>query len=110
MRTVIKVGLVIGGLSMLAACGTNPEERTTGGAATGAGTGAVVGAVGGPVGVAAGAAIGAGVGAVTGAATKPSQVNLGKPPWANPNVNVAGHHPDTGPNYYNGYDSGQDRD
>lgn len=45
------------------ACGTNPNERTTGGAAAGA---------------------------VTGATTDPKDVNLGKPPWTNPEANVPG--------------------
>jgi hypothetical protein len=70
----------------VAACGTREPDRTTGGAATGAATGAAVGALGGPVGVLAGAAIGAGAGAATGAATNPSDVNLGRPPWSNPEV------------------------
>ena len=74
----------------VAACGTNPNERTTGGAAAGAATGAGVGALGGPVGALAGAAIGAGAGAVTGATTDPKDVNLGKPPWTNPEANVPG--------------------
>ena len=71
---------------VVAACGTREPDRTTGGAATGAATGAAVGALGGPVGVLAGAAIGAGAGAATGAATNPSDVNLGRPPWSNPEV------------------------
>ena len=78
-----KIALVaaMGAAALLAGCGTNPKERTTGGAAAGAATGAGVGALGGPVGALGGAAIGAGAGAVTGAATSPSQVNIGKPPW-----------------------------
>jgi hypothetical protein len=79
------------GLAFLAtACGTEPGERTTGGAAAGAATGAGVGALGGPVGALAGAAIGAGAGAVTGATTDASDVNLGKPPWTNPQARVPG--------------------
>ncbi len=70
----------------LAACGTNSSDRTTGGAAAGAATGAGVGALGGPVGALAGAAIGAGAGAVAGATTSPRDVNLGTPPWSNPEV------------------------
>src|ERR687895_1519450 len=70
----------------VAACGTRQPDRTTGGAATGAATGAAVGALGGPVGALAGAAIGAGAGAATGAATSPSDVNLGRPVWSNPEV------------------------
>ncbi len=68
------------------ACGTNPQDRTTGGAAAGAAAGAGVGALGGPVGALAGAAIGGGVGAVTGATTSPRDVNLGRPVWNNPEV------------------------
>lgn len=75
-------------LGLLAACGQTPQERTTGGAAAGAATGAAVGALAGPPGMAVGALVGGGAGAVTGAATKPSQVNLGKPPWTNPNTRV----------------------
>jgi hypothetical protein len=69
-----------------AACGTGEPDRTSGGAAAGAATGAAVGALGGPVGLLAGAAIGAGAGAATGAVTNPSDVNLGRPPWSNPEV------------------------
>jgi hypothetical protein len=70
----------------IAACGTREPDRTTGGAAAGAATGAGVGALGGPVGALAGAAIGAGAGAVTGAVTSPSDVNLGRPLWSDPEV------------------------
>jgi hypothetical protein len=42
--------------------------------------------LGGPVGLLAGAAIGAGAGAATGAVTRPTTVNLGRPPWSNPEV------------------------
>jgi hypothetical protein len=80
--------VAIGTLGLLAACGTGPKERTTGGAAAGAATGAGIGALAGPPGVVAGALIGGGAGAVTGAATDPSQVNLGKPPWTNPETRV----------------------
>ncbi|MGG5886249.1 peptidoglycan-binding domain-containing protein [Falsiroseomonas sp. HC035] len=75
---------------MVAACGTDPQERTTGGAAAGAATGAGIGALGGPPGVLAGAAIGGGVGAVTGATTSPSDVNLGRPVWNDPETRVPG--------------------
>lgn len=70
----------------LAACGTNPRDRTTGGAAAGAATGAGIGALGGPVGALGGAAIGGGIGAVAGATTSSQDVNLGTPPWSNPEV------------------------
>jgi peptidoglycan hydrolase-like protein with peptidoglycan-binding domain len=40
--------------------------------------------------VLAGAAIGAGAGAATGALTEPSTVNLGEPPWSNPDARVPG--------------------
>jgi peptidoglycan hydrolase-like protein with peptidoglycan-binding domain len=75
---------------LLAGCGTDPQERTTGGAAAGAATGAGIGALGGPGGALAGAAIGAGAGAVTGAVTEPRDVNLGEPPWSNPEARVPG--------------------
>jgi phage tail tape-measure protein len=68
-------------LGVLAGCGPRQPERAEGGAAAGAATGATVGVVGGPVGVAAGGLIGGAAGAATGAATKPSDVNLGAPPW-----------------------------
>ena len=77
-RALVGAGMLLA----LAACGTHPVERTQGGAATGAATGAVVGAVAGPPGIVAGALIGGGAGALAGAATKPSQVNLGPPPWS----------------------------
>jgi phage tail tape-measure protein len=77
-----------GMLALVAGCGTEPHERTSGGAAAGAATGAGVGALGGPVGAAVGAVVGGGAGAATGATTKPSDVNLGKPPWTNPQTRV----------------------
>lgn len=82
------------GLSLLAsACGTTDSERISGGAATGAATGAAVGALAGPVGVLAGAGVGGIVGGVTGGTTEPETVNLGKPLWSNPNVNLPGGNP-----------------
>jgi hypothetical protein len=87
MRHAVAI-IAVGALGVLTACGTQPKERATGGAAAGAATGAGVGALGGPVGALAGAAIGGGVGAVTGAATSPDDVNLGKPPWNNPETRV----------------------
>ena len=77
-------------LAVLAGCGTTKPERTSGGAAAGAATGAGVGALAGPPGMAVGALVGAGAGAGTGAATNPSDVNLGKPPWTNPESRVPG--------------------
>ena len=68
-------------LSVLAACGYREPDRAEGGAAAGAATGAAIGIVGGPVGVVGGALIGGAAGGITGAATKPSDVNLGAPPW-----------------------------
>lgn len=82
--------IALGAIVALAGCGTNPQDRTTGGAAAGAATGAGVGALAGPPGMALGAAVGAGAGALTGGATKPSQVNLGPPPWDNPDTRVPG--------------------
>ena len=74
--------IALAGMAALAGCGTNPTDRTQGGAAAGAATGAGIGIIGGPVGVAVGAVIGGGAGALTGASTKPSTVNLGEPPWS----------------------------
>jgi hypothetical protein len=96
MSRTTRILLACAGLSLLAACGQTPKERAGGGALTGAGTGAAIGALGGPVGAAAGAAIGAAAGAGTGVATKPSQLNLGKPIYDNPNVTVGGTHPAAG--------------
>lgn len=80
MRAIPAI-LAVMSLSLLTACGTKEPERAEGGAATGAATGATVGLVGGPVGVVAGGLIGGATGAAAGAATKPSDVNLGPPPW-----------------------------
>ncbi len=93
MTRTTKILLAFAGVSLLTACGTRQPERAQGGALTGAGTGAAVGALGGPVGAAAGAGIGAAVGATTGAVTTPNQINLGKPIYKNPDVNVGGYHP-----------------
>jgi phage tail tape-measure protein len=82
------ITLAISVLALLAACGTTPKERTTGGAAAGAATGAGIGALAGPPGVVVGALVGGGAGAATGAATSPKDVNLGKPPWTNPETRV----------------------
>jgi phage tail tape-measure protein len=87
MKHAVNV-VALGMLGLLAACGTNPQERTTGGAAAGAATGAGVGALAGPPGMVAGALIGGGAGAATGAVTSPNEVNLGKPPWTNPQTRV----------------------
>ncbi len=86
-RVWVKIAAV-GALALLAGCGTNPTDRTQGGALAGAATGAGVGAFGGPVGAAVGAVVGGGAGAITGAATSPSQLNLGQPVYKNPNVVV----------------------
>ena len=88
MKMIAKIAAV-GALTLLAACGTNERDRTTGGAAAGAATGAGIGAFGGPVGAAVGAVVGGGAGAITGATTKPSDVNLGKPVWNNPDTRVS---------------------
>jgi phage tail tape-measure protein len=78
----------VGALVALAACGTNPSDRTQGGALAGAAAGAGTGALAGPVGAAVGAVVGGGAGAITGATTSPNQLNLGKPVYDNPNVRV----------------------
>ena len=87
---------VVGGLALLAGCGTTPGERTSGGAATGALSGAAVGALAGPVGAGVGALIGAGAGAVTGAVTTPQEVNLGRPIWDSPNAHIGNTSLDVG--------------
>ena len=87
MRVTMGV-IAIGAVCALAACGTQPKERAEGGAAAGAATGAAVGALAGPPGMAVGALVGGGAGAVTGASTSPKDLNLGKPPWNNPNTRV----------------------
>jgi hypothetical protein len=81
--------ILIGALALLTACGNTTKERVTGGAAVGAASGAGAGAFAGPPGVIVGAALGGGAGAVTGATTTPKQLNLGKPPWTNPNTPTA---------------------
>ena len=75
-------------LAMLAACGTTTSERASGGGAAGAATGAGIGALAGPPGIVVGALVGGGAGASTGAATSPNEVNLGKPPWTNPQTRI----------------------
>jgi hypothetical protein len=81
----MRSGFVIIGMLplVLAACGTDPNDRVQGGAAGGATTGAGIGLIGGPVGVLLGGVIGGGAGALTGASSSPSTVNLGAPPWSN---------------------------
>jgi hypothetical protein len=64
--------IALASLTLCVSCGNREPERAEGGAATGAATGAAVGIV---------ALIGGAAGAATGAATKPSDVNLGAPPW-----------------------------
>jgi len=88
MNARIVPALALGAL--LAACGTNPNDRVAGGAAAGGATGAAVGALAGPPGVVVGGLVGAGAGAATGAATAPQDVNLGRPVWNNPEVRVPG--------------------
>ncbi|HUC19294.1 MAG TPA: hypothetical protein VMA37_16570 [Acetobacteraceae bacterium] len=96
---ITKTSLVaVGILALLAGCGEQEPGRTSGGAAAGAATGAGIGALAGPPGILAGAVIGGGAGALTGAATKPSQVNLGTPPWNNPNTRVPTPNGPVGPN------------
>lgn len=105
--------MTLGLLGLLAACGNTPQERTTGGAAAGAATGAGIGALAGPPGMAVGALVGAGAGATTGAVTKPSQVNLGKPPWTNPQTRVPTPNGPVAPasaHYSNAPDTSQDAD
>jgi len=58
---VFWLGAAAGGALMLAACGSDTEERAASGGLSGAAAGALVG---GPVGAAVGAAVGAGAGTV----------------------------------------------
>lgn len=92
MRKVVGVVLLA---AALGACGTDRSERVQGGAAAGAATGAGVGALGGPPGAVVGGVIGGAAGAVTGATTDPSDVNLGRPVWSNPETRV--NPPDNNP-------------
>lgn len=70
---MLRVTAVLLTAGLLAACGTNEEDR----AISGAGIGAAGGALLGPVGLLAGA----GVGAATGAVTESDDINLGEPVW-----------------------------
>lgn len=79
---------LLASLALLAGCGANERERVQGGAATGAATGATVGLVGGPIGVVVGGVIGGGAGAITAATTSPTDLNLGRPVWANPETRI----------------------
>jgi phage tail tape-measure protein len=81
-RNASRAAVLATALALLAACGTDPQDRAEGGAATGAASGAAIGIIGGPIGVVGGALIGGGVGALAGVGTSPSQVNLGTPPWS----------------------------
>jgi phage tail tape-measure protein len=80
---------------MLAACGTQQDERVQGGAAAGAATGAGIGALGGPAGAVVGGVVGGAAGAVTAATTDPSDVNLGRPVWSRPDTRL--NPPDNNP-------------
>ena len=70
---------VAGAAMFLAACGTDPGDRTVSGGLLGAGAGAAIGAAAGNP--AAGAVIGGVGGAAIGATTSPRQLDLGPPPW-----------------------------
>ena len=67
----------------LTACGTDPKDRTQGGAAAGAGSGAVLGMWAGPPGMLVGAVIGGGAGALAGATVPEENLDLGDPVWKN---------------------------
>src|ERR1700746_2724057 len=105
--------VVISSLAVLVACGTTTPERASGGGAAGAATGAGIGALAGPPGVVIGALVGGGTGAATGAATSPNQVNLGKPPWTNPQTRIPTPNGPVAPasaHYRNGPDTSQNAD
>jgi hypothetical protein len=77
-----RIVLAIAATMALAACGTERDDRTLGGAGVGAATGAGVGALFGGVGAIPGAIIGGAIGAGTGYATDANDVNLGEPLWS----------------------------
>ena len=79
-RAIMALALLAG----LAACGSDPQGRVEGGTAAGAATGAGIGALGGPPGAVVGGVVGAGAGALGSSLTEPEDVNLGDPPWRNP--------------------------
>ena len=79
--TTKRIALAIVAILGLAACGTETDDRTLGGAAVGAAAGAGVGALFGGVGAIPGALIGGAVGAGTGYVTDSKDVNLGEPLW-----------------------------
>jgi len=79
--TTKRIALAIVATLAVAACGTEKDDRTLGGAAVGAAAGAGVGALFGGVGAIPGALIGGAVGAGTGYATDAKDVNLGEPLW-----------------------------
>ncbi len=84
---LLTTGLIGAALLLLAACGTDPNDRVQGGAATGAATGAGIGILGGPVGVVVGGLIGGGAGAITGATVPARDMNMGAPPWSDQKTN-----------------------
>ncbi|MGE0151041.1 MAG: hypothetical protein AB7R90_00380 [Reyranellaceae bacterium] len=73
--------MALGAALLLAACGTESDDRVASGAGIGAATGGGIGLLFGGVGAIPGALIGAGVGAGTGAVTNSDDVNLGTPLW-----------------------------
>jgi len=81
MRILVKA-TAIGVLALLAACGTDTNDRIQGGAAAGATTGATIGLLGGPIGVVVGGLIGGGIGAITGATVPERDMDMGAPPWS----------------------------
>src|SRR5215469_11467271 len=101
------MAVTIGSLATVAACGSTTSERASGGGAAGAATGAGIGALAGPPGIVVGALVGGGAGAATGAATSPNQVNLGKPPWTNPETRVPTPTGTASPAHRGGADSSQ---
>jgi hypothetical protein len=94
-RNLLGAGSILA-LLMLGACGTDPGERTAGGAATGAASGAAIGALAGGVGAIPGALIGGAVGAGTGAYTTPKEVKLPDPVWDNRQIGTGDGVPNDG--------------
>jgi hypothetical protein len=79
MEATMKRTLMIAGVLLLAACGTNTTDRALSGGGMGAGAGLLGGyLLGHPV---EGALLGGAGGAAAGGLTKPSDVDLGRPVW-----------------------------
>jgi len=88
-RKPLALALIFASGLGLSACGTTAGDRMLSGGLLGSGAGALIGSVTGSAGK--GALIGGVAGAALGALTKPSDVNLGEPPW-NHHYHSAGYY------------------